>query len=719
VLIALVVGIVSGPGATENLKRGGFQDPASESIRAEAILREKLGIGGADIVVTFGSDRLAVFDQDFRTRVEAVLDEAKRDPVVAGIVSPYAGDNQALVSKDGHLTYAVITLRGDDDAKAEAFRELKPMFYPEGIEANVGGQVAYVEAAERVADSDLRRAELITFPAVFVLLLLVFGSATAAAMPLLVAALTITSASLLLGVLAHQVDVSVLSVNPMTLLGLALSVDYSLLIVNRFREELETSVSVRAALARTLATAGRSVALSGIAVAASLLGLLFFPLMFVRSLGIGGILAAVMAVVWSLTGLVVVLAILGRRIDRFSLPWSWSRGGGASLWRNLSHWVMRHPVAILCLVLALLLAIAWPALRLRTSSDDPRMLPASEETYQSYELLRSGGAFDPSETAPIQIAVQSQGPMIDQGNVSALYDYVAVLAATPGVERVDSVFGPDRSFTKEEYRRLFEEHPEAVGQYARGDTTLVTVVGEPDPTSDQARNLVKRVRSITPPPQLRADVGGVTAVQIDQEAGVIRALPFALGFVAFVMFVALFMFFGSVIVPIKAIVVNVLSLAATFGVLVAIFQEGLLHQFLGFDPLGAIDITLPLIVAAFAFGLSMDYEVFLLSRIKEEYDRSGDNRASVASGLERTGRVITGAAAIMVAVVAAFAAGQFLYIRELGVAVVFAVALDATVVRALLVPAAMRLMGHLNWWAPQPLTALRRRLTAAAPAQIE
>jgi RND superfamily putative drug exporter len=637
---------------------------------------------------------------------------------VESVTSVFNTGNDAMVSFDRSQTFAVISMNGDVDENSEALPSIESALRASSVPVEIGGFVPTFDSVNDQVESDLRRAELLAFPIVAVLLIIVFGSLVASLLPLLIGGLSILTTFVVLRLVAQFTDVSIFSVNLVTMLGLGLAIDYSLLIVNRYREELGKGLESGPAIVVTVATAGKAVAFSGIAVAVSLLGLLFFPQMVLRSFALGGALVVLLAMVWALTVLPALLAILGPRVNALSLRRAWIEGNSSTFWSRIANWVMNRPILVALAVAAVLIGLGLPFLRVQLTTPDPRILSESEEPRQVFELLRNGSRFPAYETTPANVLVDTPGSALAPENVGALHDYVAAVEAIPGIQRVDSIVSIDPAMGREDYQALYSQPPDRldpslapiVDRFVEDDVTLVSAVLAFDPLSDEARDVAEEIRRIQPPGDLRALVGGESASFLDSRDAIWGRLPAALAFIAIVTFGALFLAFGSVVVPIKAIIMNVLSLGAAYGVLVLVFQDGNLEGLLRFKSMGAIDLNTPIIMFAVIFGLSMDYEVFLLSRIKEEYDACGDNRTSVARGLERTGRIITSAALLLAVVIGAFATSEIIFIKQLGVGMALALVIDATIVRALLVPAAMRLMGGLNWWAPGPLQRIWLRL---------
>jgi RND superfamily putative drug exporter len=557
------------------------------------------------------------------------------------------------------------------------------------LEINVTGQPAADREIQDKAESDLQRAELFAFPIVAILLVLILGSLVAASLPLAMGVLSIVAALLGLRILTEVTDVSVFALNITILLGLGLSIDYAFLIVDRFRKELRTK-DVQEALVTTMSTAGKAVAFSGVAVAISMLGLLFFPMNFLQSMGLGGALVTALAAIGALTVLPAILAILGPKVNALRVLPQESGKEDVGFWYRLSTGVMRRPVMVIVPVVVFLVFLASPVLDLKLGSPDASILPSGNEIRVASEQLEND--FAPGESTPINVVVQARGDVLQTDNLLALDRFASEIEAIPGVNRIDG---------------LANKPPEAIDslapRFASGDFTRLSVISGLDRNSDTAQDLVKAIRAIEPANGLEFLVGGVTAQLIDTKNSLYDSIPWALLFVFGVTFIVLFLMFGSVVLPLKAVIMNALSIGATFGVLVWIFQDGNLAGPLNFESSGFLVSALPMLLFGVVFGLSMDYEVFLLSRVKEEYDRSGYNTQAVSKGLQHTGRIITSVALLFIVVTGAFATADIVIIKSLGVGMAIAIALDATIVRALLVPATMRLMGDYNWWAPRPL----------------
>jgi RND superfamily putative drug exporter len=563
----------------------------------------------------------------------------------------------------------------------------------------VGGQAAVFRQISAQVEKDLRTAEAITFPVVLVLLVLVFGSVVAATLPLAVAVLAVAGTLLALWLLTLATEVSVFSINLTTGLGVGLGIDYSLFIVSRFREELRAGLAPDDAVVRTVQTAGRTVLFSGLTVAISLAALLVFPLYFLRSFAYAGIAVVALACLGALLVLPSLLALLGTRVDHLRLLRRTPSAVGRGVWHRIASFVMRRPWPIAISVVATLLLLGAPFLGAQAGLYDDRVLPQSATSRQVQDQIRTN--FPAQEAAALQVVATTAGPAGPQRD-QAVDRYAATLSSLGGVARVDTSTGSYQT------GRHVAPPAAASTRFASNDGIWLAVIPSVEPLSAPGQRLVADVRSAPAPfPTL---VTGPSAELVDSRDSILAGLPPTAAIIAAVTLVLLFLMTGSVVVPLKAIVLNLLSLTATFGAMVWTFQQGHLADLLGFTATGTLNSSMLILMFCIAFGLSMDYEVFLLSRIKEAYDRTGDNQASVAIGLDRSGRIVTAAAALLGIVFLALASSQISFLKMFGVGMALAIIVDATLIRALLVPAIMRLAGTANWWARGPLRRLRDRV---------
>jgi RND superfamily putative drug exporter len=547
----------------------------------------------------------------------------------------------------------------------------------------------------------------------------VFGSVIAAALPLAVGAAGVVLVLASLVVAARVTDLSIFVLNLATMLGLGLAVDYSLFITSRFREELARRGSVAEAVEQTAATAGKAVFFSGTTVLIGLMGLALFDFMFLRSVGIAGVIVVAWSTIAALTLLPALLAIVGRGIDRFAVRRPRPIDAGASgFWVRLSRAVMARPLAVLVPTLALLLLLGAPFLRVNISSPDATILPPDLPSRQAFDVLVA--EFGAGEISPFLVVFAADGDIARPAHLASIYEAGARLAADPRVTRVQSLVPPElprnRAIAAARLQigldRLGIETPAA--RLAGDETAVMLVYSAYLPNAEESKALLRELRALSPP-GLTVRVDGGTAEIVDVVAEMYAEFPKAIALVVGATYLVLLVLFRSLLLPLKAIFMNGLSILASYGALVWVFQEGHLSRWLGFAPQGFVEASLPIIMFCVLFGLSMDYEVFLLSRIREEWEQTGDNARAVAAGLQRSGRIITSAALLVVVVTASFVTADVVLIKALGFGIALAVLLDATVVRALLVPATMCLLGDWNWWLPSPLA----RLLPAPPLREE
>lgn len=718
VVAAAAAALLGGGQLTTGAIRG------TESDRAQRLAENAVGLPGASsFAIIFHSSALTATDPRFTQALRTALAPLAEDPRVAAVESPLDLPPPLaarFVSRDGHRALASVTLRDPVHVAEREYPALRAAIEPGPFDLTFTGMLPFLHDLDAILEQDLRRAELVSLPLALVVLLVVFRTLVAAMLPVGVGALAVLTGVAGVLLLSRVLDMAQYTINVVSLIGLGVAIDYSLFIVSRYREELVAGANVEEAIARALETAGRAVVFSGLAVVVGLSGLLFFAGAYLAAMGIAGALVVALAVFYALTFLPALLAILGPGIDRGRIPLPHVRT--EETWRRIAAGVMRRPVVVLAPTLAIVLATGAPFLRLRLAAADVTALPRAAEARRGYEALRRW--FPAAAGTRILVAVRfPTAPAFTPPRARALAAASRRFAALPGVVGVESAVDVDPSLDADAYAQLAATPAAlrppafnaALARTAGGRVALLSVLTTAPAVSAQAAAIVRAIRADRRVGDGALLVGGETANDIDATDFVLARTPRAIGFVTVMTYLVLFALLGSIVLPLKAVVVNALSIAGSFGALVWIFQEGHLRALLGFEP-GPIEPTLPVLLFCAVFGLSMDYEVLLLSRIQEEYRRSGDNTAAVGEGLARSGRLITSAAAIMVAVFAAFALARVVLVKAMGLGMAVAVALDATLVRVLIVPATMRLFGDLNWWAPGPLARLWARVRGVRAA---
>jgi uncharacterized membrane protein YdfJ with MMPL/SSD domain len=682
-LLVVVLAAAGGSSVAERLDPYASEDPSTESVRADALL-EGAGVGAGVDVVALVATPAGAESPAGRARVAEIARELRADQDVARVVTLTDG-GRALVAHDGRSTYLAASLRPGAEEVDAGRRLIDRLGDEPGLKLG-GYAVASRQVNEQTAE-DLKRAELLVFPLLFLLSLLFFRSVVAALLPLLVGAMSIVLTMLGLRLGSELGSISVFALNVVTGLGLGLAIDYSLFIVSRYREELARVGPGPEAIRRTLATAGRTVLFSSLTVAAALGSLLLFPQRFLYSMGIGGMMVAALAGAVALIVLPAVLALLGPRVNALAPRWlqraadADARPAQSGPWYRLSRAVMRRPGTIAAGSAALLIALGLPFLGAKFTAVDASVLPTSASARQVDDALARD--FDVRRTTPITLVAQTRpGPALDRylRDVRAVDGIAAISAARPVTDGL----------------------------------TTVDVVPASGALSDRSQATVRKIRGLDPP--FSVLTRGQTASLVDLKSSLADHLPGALAILVGTTVLVLFLMTGSVVLPLKAILMNLLGISAAFGILVLVFQDGRFETLLGFTSQGALEATQPVFLFAVAFGLSTDYGVFLLARIKEARDRGLPNDEAVAVGLERTGRVVTAAALLFCVAVSAFATSQIIFLKELGIGTALAVLIDATIIRALLVPSLMKLLGDWNWWAPRPLARLHARIAVPSEA---
>jgi RND superfamily putative drug exporter len=712
-LVLTALAVLAGSGVADRLGAGGWEDPNAESTYATKALERAFPDSQPNLLLLVDAGRASVDDPAVAAEAERLAARLAGERGVTGVGSYWQTGAPDLRAKDGHEALIAARITGDEKAMGETLDRIAPSYRGEhgAVEVRVGGPVAVRHEMQTIIQEDLTRAELIALPVTLVLLVMVFGSAIAALLPLGIGIVAILGTNAVLRGLTELTDVSVFALNLTTALGLGLAIDYALFIVRRFREELSTGADPSTAVGTTLRTAGRTVLFSALTVAVSLAAMLLFPQYFLRSFAYAGIAVVLLAAAAALILLPAALVLLGHRVNSLDLRRLFRRGGQSEssepsessqssevsgsrsgsaeegrVWARTATLVMRRAPFFALGTTAVLVLLGLPFLGVKFGTADDRQLPSTAESHVVQQHIREG--FPGSPGGGLEVLAEGRATRAQYAA------YKERIAGLPEALRVD-------------------------GPLVKGDSAYFTVLPRGEAVDEPAQRLVGELRDVRAP--FDTKVTGTAAVLVDSKDAIGERLPLAAVFITLVTLLLVFLLTGSVLIPVQAVVLNALSLTAMFGAVVWVFQDGHLSGLLGFTSAGSIETTLPVLMFCVAFGLSMDYGVFLLSRIKEEYDHSGDHDQAVRHGLQRTGGLITAAAVILAVVMVAIGTSRVTNTKMLGLGIALAVLMDAMIVRSLLVPAVMRLTGRATWWAPGPLRRLHARFglsegDAAGPA---
>ena len=730
--LTVILVALSGPLGGQ-FSSGGFSVPGSQSQDASNLLSRYFGNSATQLLLVFHSPKPDAASPAVQAKVNDSFRRLARLPVTASVLSYTNTRESIFIGDHGHDTFAVVNLKLSENAATTQLTHLKSYIdRPAGLQLYISGSAPIDALYNTALEAQLQHAELIALPISLILLFLVFGSVMAALLPLVIAGLAVPTSLAVIKILAAHFGMSIFVTNVATIIGLGLAIDYSLFFVKRFREEIPTHESAEAVRIAT-ASAGKAVAVSGTAVAIGLISLILFPASALDSMGVGGVLVVAFTLLFALTALPALLGLLGPRVNWLTLHRSLREAHRrpartSSFWGWVAHVVMRRPIAIALPTAAVLLLLGTPFLHLQlsTGSDVANIPPGAARTgyaLLNYEFPQAGGVDD------LNLVLHYGAPLnqrLTETQQHQLGAYVSKLRAIPGVQGVTGALTPPPGVSKTTYLKQLalpaSQRSSGLNSYLAGNIAgpiaQFEVANDYSPDSSRANTLVHRLRSLAGPPSTSALVTGGGALSVDFLHAFGATIPWAVLLVVVVTMVVLFLTFGSVLLPLKAVLMSLISISAAFGAMVWIFQDGHLSNLLQFTPAGNITATTPVLMFAILFGLSMDYEVFLLSRIRERYCEVGDNREAVAHGLTVTGGVITSAALIMITVFSAFAAGDVLQIQTLGVGMAVAVAVDATLVRGIMVPALMRLLGRANWWAPSRLQGWVAKLGLYEPETV-
>ncbi len=695
------------PKAPGMLNDNGFTPYGSESEAGKRILRDDLGAASSLFHLVYESDRLDLTADPEKRRIIDSLSELQKRPGV-GSISFHAAPRL----EDGRNVQAVLVpLDLETDESLKQFPEIRGMIQPpSGMKVYVTGEAPVLYDLQNASKHDIMRAEMIGLPIALVVLLLIFGTVPGALLPLIAGIASVTVTLGMTYFIARDVSLSSFLPNMVTMLGLAVGIDYALFMVSRFREELKAGRDVETAVSATCQTAGKAIFFSGIAVLIGLLGMLLIDFNIFRSLCLGGVMVVFVSVTAGNTLLPALLGMFGHKVNALRImPAAWRDKRASRLWENVAYFVMNKPLLLVLVMSAILFAMMLPLLQMKLGVSDADVIPPSYESRFGSDLLDR--TYDQREMSPVQIAVQSDEPVWDERTVRQVQSFTAELGKLPQVERIVSyadLLPPESPAQASDplARSSWRQQVEA-RKLAADHTAVVTVIPRSDPDSKAVSRLVERIRQLDAG-DLRVSVTGAAAYRLDIVNRIHSQIPAVILFVVGATYLVLLFAFRSVVLPLKAVLMNMMSLGASLGAVVSVFQFGRGAELFQVTSTGYVNAILPMIVFCVVFGISMDYEVFLISRIMEEYEAGGDNQASTAAGLKRTGGLITGAASILVVVVGTFIFTDLEIMKALGLGLALAVFLDATLIRIIIVPALMKLMGRVNWWAPAWLKPLRR-----------
>lgn len=719
--IITLTGLAATPQLESSLQEVKVADQTGEANRTEQLIQQAFDINPDALTVVF-QRALTLSKSTGQNQIDTTLSEIRKLPEVTKVTTPT--ERPDYISADGQTQFSTVDLSPNSASAIAQIEQIirtreaslsqhQAAAQPKPLSIYLTGKPAIDQAVQSASKADLRKVELAVLPITLVVLIFVFGSVVAATMPIAMGVVTVSVTLGLLYLISQKLSVSVFALNLTSMLGLGLGIDYALLIVNRFQKELK-SHSVEQAIRITSDTAGRAIFFSGITVCISLFGLILFPIRLLQSLGIAGAIVVSLSVLTALTLLPALLSVIGHHIHYGSL-FSVSNKQ-QKFWGKIARIVIRRSTLSAALVLLIVAALTAPFFSAKFGVGNADILPISTPAREGADILDR--AFGPGETAPILLAVQprtANQSLLSPAHIATLYSFVNKLQTDPRVNSVQSIVNLDPNLTLQSYQQLYANPAQipspqiaaAFSQLASRTTTLVIVKSNTDEQSDATRNLVKDFRA-KELEDLSLQVTGQTASELDVIAAIQRRLPLVLTVIMVATFITLSLLLRSLVLPIKAIIMNLLSMGASFGALVFIFQDGHFQNLLNFKPVGYIDILLPVVLFCVLFGLSMDYEVFLLTRIKETYDAlkhngenpNKNNTASVIIGLEQTGQLITSAALLVIIVTSAFAFTSLIFVKALGLGIAIAIAIDTTLIRIILVPATMKMMGKWNWWTP-------------------
>jgi RND superfamily putative drug exporter len=702
--VIILAALPFAPRAQEFLKPGGFSNESFPSVKARKVLQQRLDLSTLSIDFVFSHPEWSTFDPRFSDAVLNAVDGLDKYTEISYVVTHL--DDPQRASSTSNTAHVTAGLTIELEESLEFLKTVTTDVDPGPLDLIITGAPALYRDISLASQEDLRRGETVAFPLATLALLLVFGTLIAAILPAAVGGGGVLVGLGIVFFMSQGIDMSVFALNIVTLLGIGVGIDYSLFYTSRFQEELRSGKSVDDAVLGANSHAGKAIMFSAITSLIGLISLVAFPVMMLRSVGIGAVVVIFAALVAALTLMPALLAILGHRVNRFRIGPDWAKRNG--FWVPLSNWVMKRPWMVLIPTVSVLVLLAVPVGSMRLGTVDATILPDSLESRRGFDVLREEFGFALKTVIPVGYLFD--GSPFDRKNIDNAYDIGRELERLDGVSAVISIVNLDPTFGPDQYEVLYRSAESItdvtlariVRETVRDGAILFLVESELHPFWPETRELVTEIRSLLPPEgnggSLHVDGGAAEITDI------INALygkfPIIIAVVLIVTYLSLMLLFRSVVLPLKAVLLNVLSILASYGALVFVFQQGHFSGLLNFEAMGVIEATLPILLFAIIFGLSMDYEIFLLSRVAEAYERTGDNELAVAEGLQKSGTIITGAAGILIVVAASFVLADVVVVKAIGLGLAIAVFVDVTLVRALVAPAIMRIAGPWNWWLP-------------------
>lgn len=706
VLVALCIPFTSK--MMDPFKAIGFIDPKSESARANKLLNDKLGYSYNQFIVLYNSEKLIATDPVFKDEIKKSLSGLRKLSVKHQIIYPETNNKQ--ISGDKHTAYAVILFKGQQEADTDLLKQFKAVVKkPANLSMQIGGEPIFLEDTKTQTQLDLYSAEYVGTPVAILTMLLVFGSVVAASLPIILGGISAFLILMTLYFLGQLFSLSVFTMNIALLLGLCLSLDYALLIINRFRDEIELGCSAEEAVAITQATAGKAVFFSGMAVLISLSALLLFPINILFSVGVGGLAAVGVSVLVMIMLLPAVLGVLNKRINKLRIPFIKKHNLKENIYlRWMMDKVVKYKYSFFIIVLFFLLILGYPFLNVQFGISDFRILPKTSASRQVFDTFAS--QFGESKLSPILAIVKTgRGDILTERNIKHLYDFTDDIILDPRVDHINSIVTTDPRLTKKEYEMLYtkqRDHLPAgleklLNITTQDNFTVLTITSKYHSYSEATTELIKELRTSHPGHNLTIEVTGASANTLDVLNTITQKFVYALLWIMAFTYFTLLIVLRSVVLPLKAIITTILSLFASYGLLVIVIQQGYLHELLNFEPQGMLDISLLIIIFCALFGVSMDYEVFLLTRIKESYEQTGDSIKSILFGIDRSWKIISSAAIIVILLCFSFLSADILLVKAFGLGIAAAVFVDAFIIRTILVPATMAILGKWSWYLPK------------------